>query len=315
MTDPYVLSQSEYRTFKNCKRAWMLSYYRKLGLPPERDSIVGARNLGSAVHLALEGYYGHDLDAVGVLDAHYTDLIDNHPEYVHDLLAERGLAIVMVRGYLAWAESEGVDAEFEVVGTEADVSHPLDLQDGRAIMLRGRLDQSVRRRGGDEALLLRDFKTVSAFIDREVLQRDEQMRFYALLQWMNAEDAGDRVDGALYTMLLKSKRTVRATPPFFATMQVRYNVNDYKSMLMRVRRVGQEILAANGELAAGEDHRYVAQPNPGDVCKWCIFAPVCTMADDGSRFEDALQSNYVKINPMGHYENSRIEKVKELLGG
>jgi len=314
VTEPYVLSQSEYRSYKNCKRSWYLSYVRKLGLPPGRDSVVGARNLGLAVHLALEGHYGHDLDAVGVLDVHYTDLIENHPEYVHDLLAERVMAMTMVRGYLQWVASEGIDAEFEVVGTESDVSHEI-MTSTRPVVIRGRLDQTVRRRGGDESLLLNDFKTVSAFIDPEVLQRDEQMRFYALLQWLEAQDSGDRVDGALYTMLLKSKRTVRATPPFFAQLQVRYNVNDYVSMKMRVQRVADEILRTIEDLDRGANHRAVAYPNPGDKCKWCIFAPVCTMADDGSRFEDAIQANYVEINPMGHYENSRINKVKELLGG
>jgi RecB family exonuclease len=314
VSDLYVLSQSEYRTWKGCRRSWYLSYYRKLGLPPDRDSVVGARNLGLAVHLAMEGHYGHDLDPLAVLDVHYTDLIENHGEYVHDLLAERAYAMTMVRGFLQWAELEGVDAEFEVVGTESDASATIASAGGHGVTLRGRLDQVVRRRGGDEALLLRDFKTVSAFIDPEVLQRDEQMRFYALLQWLNARQSGDRVDGALYTMLLKSKRTDRATPPFYATMQVRYNVNDYQSMLLRVRRVSHEILTTIEALDEGADHRDVAYPDPGDKCKWCVFASVCTMADDGSRFEDALQANYVQVNPMGHYENSRINQVKEILG-
>lgn len=319
MSEPYVLSHSEYRTYKGCKRSWYLAYYRKLKLPEESESVTGARNLGIAVHLALEGYYGHDLDPLAVLDAHYTLLIEAHGDRVHELLAERAYAMTMVRGFLQWAELEGVDAEFEVVGTEADVAHAVTLIPGPTrdleVTLRGRLDQVVRRRGGDEALLLRDFKTVSAFIDDEVLQRDEQMRFYALLQWLNAQDAGDRVDGALYTMLLKSKRTDRATPPFYATKQVRYNVNDYRSMLARVKRVALEIISTTRELDEGADHRETAYPNPGDRCKWCAFARVCTMADDGSRFEDALAGTYVMGDPMGHYANARIDQVKEHLGG
>jgi RecB family exonuclease len=311
VTEPYVLSHSEYRSWKSCRRRWWLTYVRRLSIPPERESVTGYRNLGLAVHLALEGYYGHDLDPLQVLDAHYQLIIDEHGDRVHDLLAERAYAITMVRGFLQWAELEGMDAEYEVVGSETDVSH--ELMDG--IVIRGRLDQIVRRRGGDEALLLRDFKTVSSFIDSEVLHRDEQMRFYAYLQWLNAEDSGDRVDGALYTMLLRSKRTDRATPPFYATMQVRYNVNDYHSMGLRVKRVAREILETTRALQIGDDHRYRVYPNPGDGCKWCPFASVCTMADDGSRFEDALQSNFVTADPMGHYANSRIDQVKKVLGG
>lgn len=306
-----VISQSEYRSFKGCRRRWWLTYERKLSIPPERESVTGNRNLGIAVHLAMEGYYGHDLDPIEVLDAHYQLLIDEHGDRVHELLAERAYAITMTRGFLQWAELEGIDAEYEVVGTEADAHH--ELMDG--VVIRGRLDQVVRRRGGDEALLLRDFKTVSTFIDSEVLQRDEQMRFYALLQWLNAVDSGDRVDGALYTMLLRSKRTDRATPPFFATRQVRYNVNDYHSMSLRVKRVAREILETVEALKLGDDHRYRAYPNPSDGCKWCPFASVCTMADDGSRFEDALAASYVVGDPMGHYGTSRIDKVKRVLGG
>lgn len=312
---PYVLSHSEYRTYKGCRRAWYLAYHRKLKTPPEQESVTGARNLGLAVHLAMEGYYGHDLDAIAVVDAHYTDLINTNGDHVHELLAERAYAVVMVKGYLNWAAETGVDAEFEVVGSESDVSEEIELPTGETVLLRGRLDQVVRRRGGDEALLLRDFKTASGIIDEDVLKRDEQMRFYSLLQWLNATHSGDRVDGALYTQLIKSKRTARAAGPFYVTHQVRYNASDYRSMRLRVEHVAAEIIGTTKILDLGEDHRAYAYPNPGDRCKWCPFAKVCTMADDGSRFEDALTANYVVGDPMAHYANSRIDQVKELLGG
>lgn len=314
---PRYLHHSEYRTWKNCRRRWYLTYYKRLGANPDEETVSGVRTIGTACHLALEGHYGHDLDADRVLVAYYEDLIRTHPLEARTLASDLSYARTMVSGYLSWVASTGVDADFETVATEADVSVPIDTGfDFIKVTLRGRLDQVVRRRDGTGTLLLRDFKTVGSLVKGPDLQRDEQLRFYALLQWLLTRQAEipEPVDGALYTMLLRSKRTARATGPFYATVHVTYNDHDHESMLLRVIRVALETERARALLDSGADHRSVAYPNPGSECRYCPFAAVCTMADDGSRFDDALDDLYVSTDPMGHYGSDRIDLVKTLLG-
>lgn len=311
---PYVLSHSEYRTWKACRRRWYLTYHRRLGLPPDQETVHGLDHLGTAVHLALEGHYGHGLDADRVLIAHYADLIERHSQFIDALQKEREYARTMVYGYLQWAEREGVDEEYEVVTTEGDVSVPITIDEyGQQVILRGRLDVVVRRRH-DQALLFQDYKTVGSLLRGQELKRDEQLRFYALLQYLLARVTDEDTDGALYTMLLRSKRTARATPPFYATIHVSYNEHDHASMYARVSEVALEIRYAEEKLLTGGHRRYL-YPNPGSACQWCPFEKVCDLADDGSRFEDSLNELYVTIDPMGHYANDRIGEVKELLAG
>lgn len=308
-------SHSEYRSLKGCRRRWWLTYVKRLSTKSEDEAPTGNRNLGLNVHLALEGHYGYGLDPLEVLKTVYRETLERYPAAEKDILSELSYALTMVKGYLEWVDETGTDAEYEVTATEGEVWHDLTLPDGRTVRLRGHVDQTVRRRGGDEAQLIRDFKTVGSLAKSDDLQRDEQMRYYALLQWLRAAQTSDRVDGVLYTMLLRSKRTARATPPFYATIPIHYNVHDHRSMLLRVQAVATLALDLEVALEAGADHRTVVYPTPSDFCGWgCPFRKVCTLADDGSRFEDALAANYVQVDPYGYYGSDRIDHVRKQMG-
>ena len=65
MTEPIRISNSEIQTFKDCRRRWWLSYYRRL--QPKTQQMTGALALGSRVHEALDMYYGK---GIPLLDAH-----------------------------------------------------------------------------------------------------------------------------------------------------------------------------------------------------------------------------------------------------
>lgn len=315
MTDQLKsFSHSEYKTLKGCRRRWYWAYVKRLGGRQEDEPPTGLRNLGLNVHLALEGSYGYNLDPLEVIRAVYHETLEAHPEAEKEILGELSYALTMVKGFVEWAAETGMDAEYDVVATEGEVSHVLKLPDGRAVNLRGHLDQVVRRRGGDEALLVRDFKTVGSLAKADELQRNEQMRYYALLQWLRAAETSDRVDGVLYTMLLRSKRTARATPPFYETIPVHYNVHDHRSMLLRVQSVATLALDLEQAVEQGGDHRALVYPNDGESCRYCAFKTVCTLADDGSRFEDALAANFVETDPYGYYGSDRIDHVRKLMG-
>lgn len=280
------------------------------GQDPARLSPVGVAHLGTQVHLALEAWYGYDLDPAQVLNYTYGELIKERPEYEAELIKERDYALVMVDGYQEWVASEGVDAGLEVLATEHIREAQIPLYSGTSVTLIGKLDQMVRRER-DGAILFRDFKTVGTLQKADSLILDTQMRTYALIQAMTCKE-GERADGGLYTMLLRSKRGIRATGPFYSQVEVRYNRNDLNSMYLQVQSVATEMLAAREALDAGRDHRSVVYATPGFHCEWaCAFKNVCPLMDDGSRWEDALAGNFIQRDPYDYYSDKDITAVRK----
>ena len=309
-----TLSNSTIKTWKRCKRHWYLGYFLGYGVDPTRLKPVSSANLGTRVHLAMEAHYGYDLDALEALKVAYYLAKRQYPLYESELDHEHSYARAMTSGYLAWAADEGIDAEHEVIATEQVVKRELPLFDGDVVTLMAKLDQKVRR-VGDGAIRFRDFKTVGTLSKAHLLALDEQMRFYSLLEKLDADDEGGRADGGLYSMILRSKRTPKANGPFFRQVEVTYNEQDHASMLARTRAVAGEIRNATRQLTEDtHHHRQVVYPNPGDHCGWqCPFTLICPMMDDGSRWEDALKANFVKIDPYGYYGTGLMDQVRAAL--
>lgn len=151
--------------------------------------------------------------------------------------------------------------------------------------------------------------TVGTLTKADKLLRDEQMRFYTMLQALTCEETGQRSGGVLYTMLLRSKRTARAKGPFYDQVEVNFNRHDLNSMYLRTLETAREILDTLARLNAGEDHKTAAYPNPDMHCDWCPFATVCHMADDGSRFEDIVRDTYDRVDPWAYYGSDSIIRV------
>jgi len=313
VTEQLNVSNSTLRTFKRCRRHWYLAYHLGYSVDPTRQKPVGSAQLGTRVHLALEAHYGYGLDALAALNVAYHLARREHPLYEDQLSSEHGYARAMVSGYLQWVDDEGVDSEHEVIATEEVVQRELTLYDGEPVTLMAKLDQKVRR-VSDGAIRFRDFKTVGTLSKAHLLLIDEQMRFYSLLDTLEADETGQRADGGLYNMILRSKRTPKANGPFFKQVEVSYNAHDHQSMMLRVRTVASELKLVDQTLRNGGDHRALAYPNPGDYCSWaCPFTLVCPMMDDGSRWEAALQANFVQADPYGYYGTGLMDQVRASL--
>jgi hypothetical protein len=304
------ISNSEIRTYQTCRRKWMLAYYHGWRLKQSEEDPTGAVTIGSQIHLAMEAWYGHSIDPLAVLNWSYRDVIAMRPEFEKPLMKDLDMALAMVEGYLQWAAETGVDAGLEVVAAEHVVAYEIPLTDpGLSVVLRAKLDLLFRRRS-DGRLLLRDWKTVGTFRKADALLLDQQMRFYVMLQALSHRDPRDRIDGVLYLMMRRSKRTVRATGPFYAQEEVSYNRHDLNSTYQRARQVVSEIVLAHTQLDAGVDHHAIAYPNPGDYCSWgCAFRSICPMFDDGSRVEEAITARFEKGDPYRYYSAERIERV------
>lgn len=320
---PRRISHSEVRSYKNCRRQWYWGWFLGYTWRPGSDAATGVAQLGTSVHLALEAYYGHGLDPLAVLAWQYARLLEQAPYASKELGSEKDYAVLMVEGYLQWAAENGTDDDFEVIGTERLLAVPFTVtypyQDGLIqtvdVVLTGRIDQTIRRRDHTQRTYIRDWKTVGDLTKANALARDEQMRWYDMLYWLlsRADQSLMPVQGVYYTMLKRSKRTLRATPPFYQAVPMHYNAYDRASMELRTERVIGELLLVEDELTNGGNPLAVAYPNPEESghCRYCMFRDVCSMADDGSRIESLLEANYVRADPYAYQSDDTMGKVRQ----
>lgn len=307
------VSPSEISKFRRCRRSWALTYYYKWGVDPMRAPATSAALLGTRIHAALEAYYGYDIDPVSALGVIYEHECNKRPDAEEELTGERAWAMTMVSGYLDWAMETGIDQEYDVVAVERAVESPILLSNGEMAIVTGKLDQIIRRKF-DGALCVRDWKSVGTMHKADLLVLDEQMRIYSAL--LTRASDGMRVDGALFAMLLRSKRTARAKGPFYEQVHISYNGADHDSTIRRLQGVLDDMDRVIRQLNAGSDHRTAAYPHPmTDRCGWdCSFTHMCALFDDGSRAWDAMKGNYVQLDPYHYRNNELIDTVKAAFG-
>lgn len=265
--------------------------------------------LGTRIHTALEAYYGHGVPVIDALEALYADARERAPQEYSELVKEASYARLMATGYVEWAQAEGIDQRYEVTSTEKVITATLP---GTEVEMLVKLDQVVRDAATD-ALRIVDYKTVGSFAKADGLARDEQMRFYDLALSLTTTD---QVDGALYRMILRSKRTAKATPPFYIQEEISYNRHDRESMSLRVEQVAREIQQVTDALNEGADPRRIVYPSPNTECDWaCPFAKICPMFDDGSNVEGALAALFMKADPYAYYGDDLVSEVLRRTGG
>lgn len=306
---PIRISNSEIQTFKDCRRRWWFSYYRRL--KPKQQEFTGALALGSRIHEALDQYYSSDMEL---------DLLEIHSKLVEadrkilmdayrdtsDLESEAELGHIMLAGYLEWVEEEGIDVELERISNEEIISMPMF--DGR-VELQGKLDMRVRRKS-DGARMFRDFKTVGGSFTEfgSTAHMNEQILTYMVLEAAQNKN-GERSDGGIFTMLKKVKRTANAKPPFYQQIEVRHNIYALRNFWKRLTGAVGDMLNVRDQLDAGADHQVVAYPKPSRDCKWkCQFFSVCPLMDDGSAAEAAIEDSFAAGNPYDYYGNTTEEK-------
>lgn len=307
------VSPSEISTFRRCRRKWYLKYHQ--GWSPKTQPATSAALLGTRIHAALEAYYGYGIDPCSALGVIYDTERAQRPDAEAELTAEQDWAMIMVSGYLEWAAETGVDEEYDVIDVERAIEVPIILSNGEMAIVSGKLDQIVRRKM-DGAVLLRDWKTVGTLHKADLLVLDEQMRIYSALLTITTN--GMRVDGALYAMLLRSKRTARASGPFYEQVHINYNGAEHTNMLMRLKGVLDDMERVTRQLNGGlVDHRVAAYPNPmTDRCGWdCSeFKLMCPLFDDNSRVDAAMRANFDQGDPYAYRNTDLIDTVKAAFG-
>lgn len=317
MTDTMQASNSEIATFKRCKRKWYLQYYRQLGLA--REDQYGARAIGTRVHVCLDVYYKQQAedflaeDVVDVLELH-DDLVnltcEEYPEQAEDVVKDAKLSRIMLEGYFDWLEESGADEGLIVAGSEQEVKTTIVLPtNGVPVTVRGKLDLRVKREH-DGALLFLDHKTVQEFTTpTKTLHLDEQMLMYDFLlvmQQLAAEDGvePERVDGGIYNMIRKVKRTATSSPPFYMRFEIRHTREELRSFARRLVAVLTDIAEVRTRLDAGDSHENVCYPTPNRNCSWdCDFVAVCPLMNRPSdKPESFLEVAYTAVDPYKRYD-------------
>lgn len=296
----YTLSNSEIQTYKDCRRKWWLTYYRRL--KPRQQKFTGPLALGSRVHEALDQYYTTGIDLV---DAHANLIEADRQLLIEDgrdpseIDSEGDLGRIMLEGYLDWVEEEGIDAELEMISTEEILNMPMF--DG-SVELTGKIDMRVRRKG-DGVRMFRDFKTVGGSFDQfsSTAHMNEQILTYMLLE-NHANGEGERSEGGIFTLLKKVKRTANAKPPFYEQFEVRHNIFALRSFWQRIHGTVTDLMRTKTALDEGTAHQQVAYPRPSRDCTWkCPFFAVCPLIDDGSAAENAIEALFEVSDPYAYY--------------
>lgn len=299
-------SNSEIQTFKSCRRQWFLGYY--LGLKPKKAELIGPLPLGTRVHDALEVYYTtgeHPSDVYNRLqrldnrkfletdDAGFEDRVDKFNK-------ESDLGRIMVEGYKEWADETNVDAGIIIEAAEQILSH--ELEEFPGVKLIGKIDVKARRPLGLSRAVM-DHKTAVTFTPyEEFASMTEQLQMYSMLERLDPTD-DTPLDGGIYNLLKKVKRTSTAKPPFYKRIDVRFNKHQLDAFWLKTLGVVGDMTAVRERLDAGMDHRMVAYPRPQMDwrCGKCPFFKVCTMLDDGSMAEEYLADFYSQVDPNARY--------------
>lgn len=303
----YTLSNSEIQTFKDCRRKWWLTYYRRL--KPKEKKYIGPLALGSRIHEALDQYY---TTGIPLLEAH-ANLVEADREVLasefrdpSEIDNEADLGRIMLEGYLQWVEDEGIDNELEMISTEEILNMPMF---NGEVELTGKLDMRVRRKS-DGVRMFRDFKTVGGSFDQfySTAHMNEQILTYMLLEQHANHGTDERSEGGLFTLIKKVKRTANAKPPFYDQFEVRHNIFSLRSFWNRIHATVTDLMRVKTALDAGTHHSQVAYPTPSRDCTWkCPFFAVCPMFDDGSAVEEAVENMFDIGDPYAYYGNDETK--------
>lgn len=303
MSDTIRLSNSELQVFKDCRRKWWLTYYRRL--QPKYKDMTGALAFGSRIHAALDDHYAK---GIPLLKAH-ADLVDTDRQTLlaefqdtHQLEQEAEMGRIMLEGYEQWVTENGIDAELEVISTEEQIVAPLF---NGQVELQGKLDMRVRRKG-DGVRMFRDFKTVGGSLTdfANLAPMNEQVLTYMLLESTKKNET-ERSEGGIFTLLKKVKRTANARPPFYDQIEVRHNIFTMRSFWNRIHGTISDLMNVRNALDTGAEPAYVAYPRPTRDCKWkCQFFAICPMFDDGSAAEQAISDAYEVADPYAYYDTT-----------
>lgn len=287
MPEPIYFRVSETLRAQRCLRSWWLGYRRGgTGLQPQVRDTGDKRDVGTLFHAGVAAYY-RGFNPGQLMRETWLALV-GEGAVTEQATKAYELAATMLDGWVQWLAAEGHDVDEETLHVEERLEMELGQFRGRDVVLYGTPDRVVRQTSTG-LLILEDTKTGQS-LDRSVrLQIDPQLLTYAGM----LRASGVEVVEMRHQVAKKSKRTARATPPFYSRVSV--PVTDalldarWKHLMATVDLMVERIQ----RLDRGEDHHVVVPPTVNGQCDWdCDFLAVCPLMDEGAYWEAALEGMY-----------------------
>jgi hypothetical protein len=311
MTSTPVTSYSDLQRYTNCPRSWYLGTY--LRLKRKAEPLDGPLPFGSRIHTALERWGRGEVekpeDAYDALMKADFDRANELGLFTDGLVKEAELGHIMLEGFPDWLEEYGFDEKYEVLSVEAKLSETLMVpvgldQEPVGVLLRGKLDQRLRRRS-DKAVLVNDFKTTSSLSPDTIGNFDQtpQLRLYLLLERQQAP-ADQWSAGYVITLLRKVKRTKTANPPFYGIIERNVSEANLRAAAMNIRAQVTDLVATKSMLDANAIKPELIVPfHVSWQCKSCPFRNPCFEMQDGnwSGAKNMLENEYEVGDPFARY--------------
>jgi hypothetical protein len=230
---------------------------------------------------------------------------------------ESAMGQVMLEGFQDFLESEGIFANWTVIGIEKKLSTTLTirLSDGQEVdvVLRGKLDL-LSQRNSDGALFAEDYKTTSSLTEDSIQARlsESQLPLYTILARRDAPETW--VAGGILTQLRKVLRGPRSKPPYYDRLMVPFSEAKLNAALENATAEISQIASVVDRLDRGASHLKVAPYHPSWQCKTCPFKLPCTEMQEGnfSGADRMLLDLYVTGNPLQRYEDDPSNTLEGL---
>jgi hypothetical protein len=321
-------TNSELAVARRCWRKWYFNHYLKIFR--QRVIIKEDTYTGNLIHASVADLYNRGNDPLAVIAFNVaTDIASEQQvlidatdqtraiieENIEKIKRSEEMATLVVQGYIQWLEEDGADAHLTFISAEEELSvrfpaqNVQDLSTEGEVRLLGKLDARFLDQR-TAARVFMDHKSVQNFSDREKwVHLDTQFLFYGLIEYLDilersADDQAstDWTDGGIVNMLRRSKRTARATPPFYKRLEVRHSIHELRNFFSRTAGEITRILQATAALESGVDHHLVCAPNPTRDCAWdCPYMQLCSIVDDGSDATGFIEEVFTVGDPLKRY--------------
>lgn len=293
--------QSDLATFIGCKRQFYLEWVEKFYPQPKQTEqdpevihIRDATNsdIGTLTHRGVEAHYRGELEGeegVSLNDLLYNKLVDMGGSVTEkSWVSTLSYAEKMVEGYIDWVEREGVDNRLNLLDVERRLFSDVRTVGSTRAILTGQVDLLFH----DELLdryMIGDTKTKDKFDPPH--PNDFQLLTYGVL-WM--EEDGIIPETAFHNQIKRSKRTARATPPFYE----RFPIPLDEDILLRHQKRVNRLIADAVEFVEAvredpEKHYELAFPNLNTECSWkCSVQEICRVMDGHLPWREFAQDHY-----------------------
>lgn len=228
-----VIRQSDFKLWLTDRRDFYLGVVRNLEPIAHK---VGVADIGTLVHHGMQAHYTGK-DPLAAIAYALNDELNKNPFMSKALLDAGEFARVIMDGYVQWLEDEALDHGLKPLRVEERLSALIGVFAGIEVYVSGAIDLVMQ--DSADLIWIFDHKTLDTFKTiLATLPNDFQGQTYDLL----LKSAGVSAAGFVHNQLRRSKRTARATGPFYNRTTVHFNDLQRQRHLWHMQGIAEEIV-------------------------------------------------------------------------